>query len=516
MYESPETFVDTKRVRILGALHVVAGIIVLITCIVSGIKLNYAFYIIGVLGVLYLIFGIISIVNTYRFNPASLRAFLVWCKSSIVLAVILSVALGVQFYYELYGNLQCKDAITGLCIGILIIVDIVSITVSVVGVIFFPIIASGEDDNLLYLELESLVLPPPIPQEEDIIRRAVIKFNNVSPNTAIDYLIQQKAIKGKPIEIANFLYIEPNLNKVRVGDYLGEYKPLNLEVLKAFTECFDFANMDFDEALRHYLAKFRLPGEAQKIDRIMEAFAVRFCRCNPGIFPSPDVAYVLAFSLIMLNTDAHNPRIKRKMTMEDFVQNNKGIAKGLDLPREILEKLYNNIIKEEIKMQGETLFTRAEKKGWLRKQGNNNRWQLRYFVLTNNCLFYFTRQDEDAEPRCMIPLEGLSVVRNTSIPQERFCFELYDPSSSIVKSLKIGKRGSTPGNHKTYVFACENEADLDSWVPTISNQIVANPVLSLINQKKVLMEKVKQNHHRTVVDKPLLSSSSQESVVAED
>jgi hypothetical protein len=58
----------------------------------------------------------------------------------------------------------------------------------------------------------------------------------------------------------------------------------------------------------------RLPGEAQKIDRLMEKFAERFCSCNPGSFKSADVAYVLAFSVIMLNTDAHNPGVKNKMT----------------------------------------------------------------------------------------------------------------------------------------------------------------------------------------------------------
>lgn len=54
---------------------------------------------------------------------------------------------------------------------------------------------------------------------------------------------------------------------------------------------------------------FRLPGEAQKIDRLMEKFAERFVKCNPGSFKSADVAYVLAYSVIMLNTDAHNPQV---------------------------------------------------------------------------------------------------------------------------------------------------------------------------------------------------------------
>ncbi len=66
----------------------------------------------------------------------------------------------------------------------------------------------------------------------------------------------------------------------------------------------DLQNLAFDAAIRHFLAGFRLPGEAQKIDRIMEKFAERFCLQNPAIFPSADTAFILSFSTIMLNTGA--------------------------------------------------------------------------------------------------------------------------------------------------------------------------------------------------------------------
>lgn len=70
-----------------------------------------------------------------------------------------------------------------------------------------------------------------------------------------------------------------------------------------------------------FLNGFRLPGEAQKIDRLMEKFAERFVNCNPEAFKSADVAYVLAYSVIMLNTDAHNPQVKAKMSQQVGHQN---------------------------------------------------------------------------------------------------------------------------------------------------------------------------------------------------
>ena len=38
----------------------------------------------------------------------------------------------------------------------------------------------------------------------------------------------------------------------------------------------------YTQNYRIFLASFHLPGEAQKIDRIMELFAERYLECNPG------------------------------------------------------------------------------------------------------------------------------------------------------------------------------------------------------------------------------------------
>lgn len=48
----------------------------------------------------------------------------------------------------------------------------------------------------------------------------------------------------------------------------------------------------------------------------------RYCRDNPNLFKNADTAYVLAYAVIMLNTDAHNPMVTKKMTKSDFVRMN--------------------------------------------------------------------------------------------------------------------------------------------------------------------------------------------------
>ena len=49
----------------------------------------------------------------------------------------------------------------------------------------------------------------------------------------------------------------------------------------AYIDMMDFASVEFVPALRRFLEGFRLPGEAQKIDRLMEKYASRYCECNP-------------------------------------------------------------------------------------------------------------------------------------------------------------------------------------------------------------------------------------------
>ena len=89
---------------------------------------------------------------------------------------------------------------------------------------------------------------------------------------------------------------------------------MNKTVMYCYVDILDFKDKDLVQTLRLFLEGFRLPGEAQKIDRLMEKFASRYCSCNPnqGVFASADTAYVLAFSVIMLTTDLHSPQVTNK------------------------------------------------------------------------------------------------------------------------------------------------------------------------------------------------------------
>lgn len=177
-----------------------------------------------------------------------------------------------------------------------------------------------------------------------------IKLFNSKPKRGIEYLIRHGRLQEEVKEIATFLHNLDGLDATMIGEYLGDGNEFNIKVMHAFTDMRNFKDMTFDGALRLHLGGFRLPGEAQKIDRIMEKFASRYCECNPDVFANADAAYVLAYSTIMLHTDAHNDTIKNKMSKEEFIRNNRGINDGGDLDPTFLGKLYDRITKTEIRL----------------------------------------------------------------------------------------------------------------------------------------------------------------------
>ena len=130
--------------------------------------------------------------------------------------------------------------------------------------------------------------------------------------------------------------------------------PFNQQVLAALVCRLNFDDMVFDDGLRHFLSFFVLPKEAQQIDRIIEQFARRYFENNPAIFKSSDAAYILAFAIIMLNTDAHNPKIKKRMTKEQFIKNLRGINDNENLDEEFLGGIYERIVSKEITMKSVT------------------------------------------------------------------------------------------------------------------------------------------------------------------
>jgi hypothetical protein len=261
-----------------------------------------------------------------------------------------------------------------------------------------------------------------------------------------------------------------------------------LHVLDAYAKLFDFIDLDFDIALRRFLCRFRLPGEAQKIDRIMNAFAQQyFVQNRTDIFSSADTVYILAFSVIMLNTDAHNPHIKKKMTQSEFIRNNRGTNDGKDISTEYLAALYERIVSNEIKMERE-MFPDALKIGsvWIRgesldetlalrkgkilssrnKRNNKSKWASRWFVLCESGL-HLCQDAQLTQPLAGLVLNNCKVEEVTN--EEELKALKTDRKHSFLTKYSVIKLTTSHSatvllGDRVYYLALKSVRDVRTWM----------------------------------------------------
>ena len=304
---------------------------------------------------------------------------------------------------------------------------------------------------------------------------------------------------GLPPEMAQFIFDNgKKLNKRKIGEFIGKADIFNQQVCDALMYKYDFSNMFLDNAIRVCMQHFRLPGEAQKIDKILEKFANSYHRQNPAAFSGEDLVHILSFSIMMLNTDLHNQAIApaKKMTLADFVRNNRGIDKGKDVPASLLETLYTRIKENEIRMNDNALeqifgnvnFANPIKTGWLRKKSNSMipHWKKRWFVLVQGCLYYFEDTKEFHHPIGVIPLDNTRIGRGSSDKE----FILTSSNGDAVKGSKVVSKSKSSSSINSsssdvysnnddsevvpkikkaskrykYVFKVKTQEDRDNWV----------------------------------------------------
>lgn len=99
---------------------------------------------------------------------------------------------------------------------------------------------------------------------------------------AVQHMKQCASRSTKPASECCYLWV-PLLQK-QLGDYLGQIDEFPLAIMHAYVDAMKFKGMKFDHALRLFLNGFRLPGEAQKIDRLMEKFAERYIALPSYVF----------------------------------------------------------------------------------------------------------------------------------------------------------------------------------------------------------------------------------------
>ena len=324
------------------------------------------------------------------------------------------------------------------------------------------LILDDSDDLGPVPDLESFEVDP---AKQESFEEGIALFNS-RPHKGILFLFTNNVIQRNPKVVARFLFIlTDRLNMEMIGEYLGSDTKFERSVRRYFAHFVSFKGLAFDLALRRFLQKFRLPLEAQKIDRLLQTFAERYYFANlespeiRGLCGSPLQTHKLAFATLMLNTDAHNDNVKKekKMNLTQFLDN---ILPNLELSEdntaavEQLTDLYWRIVQNAIVLDKDNAFSNAERAGWLHiKLGRA--WKRRWFVLNDMTLFYLKTNTSSS------PVEGT------------FDLRVFTPKIDPAPR----KKGS-----KWYIFLLESSAhtvsiktesqrEVDAWVNAITAQL---------------------------------------------
>ncbi|KAI0244824.1 hypothetical protein L0F63_001519 [Massospora cicadina] len=138
-------------------------------------------------------------------------------------------------------------------------------------------------------------------------------------------------------------YLVGTFGRDEIGSLISKKDGFHLRVLEAFMDSLNFRDVPIDMALRKLVSVLVLPKEGQQIDRILTVFSKRYFETNVGLFNSEDAVYSLAFSLLLLHTDAHNKLVKNKMNKDEYIRQTRQLDDASHLPVAVLEILYDNI-----------------------------------------------------------------------------------------------------------------------------------------------------------------------------
>jgi hypothetical protein len=117
-------------------------------------------------------------------------------------------------------------------------------------------------------------------------------------------------------------YVDESLDASDALDCFQNRKPL----LNQYFALDVMRGVELDVAFRSLLSTFVMPTANHRMKRVLQAFAQEWALQNPLHFisgnscqaNSSQAPYLMLYSMIVLNADAHSPQVKTKMSQQQF------------------------------------------------------------------------------------------------------------------------------------------------------------------------------------------------------
>ena len=182
------------------------------------------------------------------------------------------------------------------------------------------------------------------------------KFDSLVPECQKIYKKLAKSV-SLLIRYSNYVNIE-NLYEI-----MAESNPFSNLILKEYSKTYNFKGYNIIKAMNLFMSTFGLRGESYNIYNFICAFGSKYYEDNKEIykknrlnkdgksvfFESDAEVTSFAYSIMILNTDLHNPNVSNKMTVEEFIKNNKSSKLFKEVPDEYFKEIYQEIHDNELK-----------------------------------------------------------------------------------------------------------------------------------------------------------------------
>lgn len=137
-----------------------------------------------------------------------------------------------------------------------------------------------------------------------------------------------------------------------IFEYIGINHDFSLLIRKEYLKTFNFSDMDILEAYRLFVSTFKLGGESFILYNIILEFSKKYYsdNINNTVFTSEDEVSAFAYSILMLNTDLHDPYVKEHMKIDEFITSNKRTGYFSNIKDDFFKSIYISIQKNPLKI----------------------------------------------------------------------------------------------------------------------------------------------------------------------
>ena len=137
-----------------------------------------------------------------------------------------------------------------------------------------------------------------------------------------------------------------------IYEIIGLNEDFSNLILQEYMKTFNFTGMEILFAYRVFVSTFKLGGESYILENILTQYSKKYFEDNKenSIFQSEDEVSIFSYSILMLNTDLHNPIVKEHMKLEEFIRNNRVTGYFQNVPDAYFKDIYKSIQVDPLKI----------------------------------------------------------------------------------------------------------------------------------------------------------------------